>query len=661
MQRLWAYLTLPAEISEFEARYLQRMNRLAIIVFCLHLPAFAVVAALAGTSVVQAVVLTAFVLVGPVIAYLTFQNPRRLSVVYGFTAMLMGGLLVHFGQGPMQIEMHFYFFVLLALLVVFANPAVILVAAATVAVHHLLLWLLLPASAFNYDASVWSVVVHAVFVVLESVAAVFVARSFFTNVIGLEKIVGDRTSALDTRNRDLRLVLDNVGQGFLTVRADATMSEERSAILAEWLGPAPASNSFIDYVAVADADLAAWMSVCWEAAFDDYLPVDVAIAQLPTGFRHQGRHLSLRYQPIEDANGRLDSLLVVVSDVTAEVERQRTEFEHRELLAVLDWFGKDRSGYLDFLDETGGLIRRLVGANEAAPGEAMRWLHTIKGNTATFGVESVSALCHQLEDRLVDETRPLRTDEHAALAALWDGFVARLDALLGKQTARSVQVADHELEAVVVALAAGRPVDEISRTILGWRLEPVANQFTRLAEQAHRIGRGVGKDLDVGIETHGLRLAPERWASFWSSFVHAVRNAIDHGIEPPEERIQHGKSPRGQIGLVAMLDGGEVVIGISDDGRGIDWAALAVRAQNRGLASESRADLIDALFTDGISTRSAVTELSGRGVGLGCLRSACLADGGRVVVSSEPGAGTTMQFRFPSTVATRESGSTMRP
>src|SRR5499426_3014077 len=179
--KLWRYLFLPREISAFERSYLRRMNRIALIFFYLHVPAFVGVAALARTSMLQAAVLTPVVLIGPTVVYFWLRNPRALAVAYGFTAMVMGGLLVHFGQGPMQIEMHFYFFVLIALLSVFANPVVVLVAALTVALHHFVVWLVIPTSVFNYQASFWSVVVHSVFVVLESVAAVFVARTFFND------------------------------------------------------------------------------------------------------------------------------------------------------------------------------------------------------------------------------------------------------------------------------------------------------------------------------------------------------------------------------------------------------------------------------------------------------------------------------------------------
>src|SRR5262245_38928390 len=232
MMRLLRYLFLPREISAFERSYLRRMNRIALMFFYLHVPAFVGVAALAGTSSLQAAVLTPIVLIGPTAVYFWFSNPRALAVAYGFTAMVMGGLLVHFGQGPMQIEMHFYFFVLIALLSVFANPLVILIAAVTVALHHFVVWLVIPTSVFNYQASFWSVVVHSVFVVLESVAAVFVARSFFndyhkTNFALLEaRSLQQRVQAENTMVQqnivDLLQVVSEASDGNLTVRATTT-------------------------------------------------------------------------------------------------------------------------------------------------------------------------------------------------------------------------------------------------------------------------------------------------------------------------------------------------------------------------------------------------------------------------------------------------------
>ena len=179
MQAILPYLRLPAEMTDFESYYVRGMNRIALVAFACHLPLFVAVAWFNGTGPLLAAILTGAVLVVPLLAQQVLDNPRHVSMVHGFTAMLMGALLVHFGQGPVQIEMHFYFFSVLAVLAMFANPAVILTAAATVTVHHLTFWWFLPASVFNYDASFWVVGVHASFVVVESVAACFISRSFF--------------------------------------------------------------------------------------------------------------------------------------------------------------------------------------------------------------------------------------------------------------------------------------------------------------------------------------------------------------------------------------------------------------------------------------------------------------------------------------------------
>src|SRR5579859_5365641 len=181
MSKILKFLVLPKEITDFERRYLARVNRVALAFFAMHIPVFALIAWANDTRPLLAALLSAAVVAGPTIAYFTVRNPRLVSIVYGVTAMFMGGLLVHFGQGPVQIEMHFYFFSLVAMCAVFGNPLVIVAAAVTVALHHLIVWLVIPRSVFNYDAAWWVVAVHAAFVVLESVATCFISRSFFDN------------------------------------------------------------------------------------------------------------------------------------------------------------------------------------------------------------------------------------------------------------------------------------------------------------------------------------------------------------------------------------------------------------------------------------------------------------------------------------------------
>ncbi len=129
--------------------------------------------------------------------------------------------------------------------------------------------------------------------------------------------------------------------------------------------------------------------------------------------------------------------------------------------------------------------------------------------------------------------------------------------------------------------------------------------------------------------------------------IHIVRNALDHGLETEDDRIQAGKSAVGNLSLEAGKDEDSFWIQIKDDGRGIDFTRIAARARAAGLPHETRSDLVTALLTDGISTRSTVTELSGRGVGTSAVKEAVDKLGGRIDLESSPGSGTSWRFVLP--------------
>jgi len=152
--------------------------------------------------------------------------------------------------------------------------------------------------------------------------------------------------------------------------------------------------------------------------------------------------------------------------------------------------------------------------------------------------------------------------------------------------------------------------------------------------------------VDVKIHSDDVRLEPGGWSSFWAAMVHVVRNAVDHGIEDPETRVAAGKSEAGTLELYARRNDGQLVIGVRDDGRGIDWQRVRSLARQLGLPHASDSDLVDALFADRLTTRDHVSELSGRGVGLSALRQVVHELGGTIAVTSRPGGGTLFELRF---------------
>lgn len=475
----------------------------------------------------------------------------------------------------------------------------------------------------------------------------------------LTQLVAERTAELDARNGDMRRVLDNVGQGFLTINTKGEMSRERSRILETWFGKAPESGSFIEYLGRLDPTAAAWFSLGWDAVVEGTLPLEVTLDQLPKRLFLAGRHFQVEYRPILDANGALERALLVLSDVTAALERERAEADEREVTRLFTRIVADRAGFLEFFSEARALVDAV--SSGALDGERLkRSLHTLKGNAAIYGIDSVARLCHDLEDTLA-ETATLSEQAASPLCARWNELASKVRVLLGESRDR-LEISEDDYQQISKAVGAHAPHAEIQNMIQSWRLEPTESRLRRVAEHAEAFAARLEKaPPSVDIEHNQLRLRAEDWSEFWSASIHVVRNSIDHGLETPEERTQAGKSPEGHLGFRTRLTATHFSVEFSDDGRGIDWARVSEKAKASGLAVATRKDLIEALFADGLSTRDAVTQNSGRGVGLAAVRTACQKLGGAVEVESEAGKGSLFRFVWPAAVLGAQLRSSRSP
>jgi two-component system, chemotaxis family, sensor kinase CheA len=460
----------------------------------------------------------------------------------------------------------------------------------------------------------------------------------------LGQLVAERTSELDSRNADMRLVLDHVGQGFVMIGRDGTMSRERSAILERWLGPAPDSDRFADYLGQISQRTGAWFALGWQAVLDGELPLELELDQLPKALTVGERVIHIGYRPIFDAKEQLERVLAVLSDLTPELERSRAEADERELTLLCTRLFSDPDGIVEFRAEVDGLIDEI---GRGAELDALRRaLHTLKGSASLYGVDSMAVLGHELEEQL-NEHGSLSPEQIAPLVRRWTALKTKLDVLLENRSGR-LDVELDEYRELLQAIEQGAPRSHIQRTLLDWQLESVYARLARLAEHAERLADRLDKGpIEVRVEAGKLRLAREPWAEFWSSVVHVVRNAVDHGLEDPRERERLGKTVPARIVLAARVAGERLLVEVKDDGRGVDWDAVADKARAHGLPAATSADLVAALFTSGVSTRAIATDVSGRGVGLDVLKEACARSGGTIEVESRRGEGTTFRFSWP--------------
>jgi two-component system chemotaxis sensor kinase CheA len=670
MNRQWTkYLALPAEITPFEERFLARLNWVALVFFYLHIPVLMAVAWAAGTGPLYALAFSLVVITGPTIAYRAIRNPRWLSVVYGVTAMLMGGLLVHFGQGPVQIEMHFYFFALLAMLCMFANPTVNLAAALTVALHHLIVWWLLPRSVFNYDAQWWVVLVHAAFVILETVAACYISRQFFDNVIGLEKIVEARTATIRENQRDMQLILNNLEEGLVTINLDGRMSGETSRAVKTWFGAPLGGEDFAAWIGQRDAGFAEWFGLGLESLREGMLPAEVALSQLPVRLTDGGKTYSVRYQLITNANDQSDrisgedpsiprvgpagaeavpeKILVIVTDITEILSKDAVERHQGELLQLFQHMMRDKTGFLEFLAEADEIVRSLKDGRYDSRDHLKRLVHTLKGNSATFGLRRVSEICHQVENEIAEQCEvPARMDM-AALDQAWGQIRPDIEKLMGETRQCRIEIDDADYETILQALRDGVDAGIVARMMESWRLEPAMKRLERIEHQIGGIAERMNRNVSVSIEPNGLRFDSERYSPFWSAFIHVLRNAVDHGIEDREERRKGGKPEQSAIRVTTAMDGDRFVVTVEDDGPGVDWERLRTKAGELGVAAGAFDESVKLICMPGVSSKETVTELSGRGIGMGAVAAACEALGGTMEVKSRRGVGTRIEFVFP--------------
>ena len=198
---------------------------------------------------------------------------------------------------------------------------------------------------------------------------------------------------------------------------------------------------------------------------------------------------------------------------------------------------------------------------------------------------------------------------------------------------------------------------DLRESVMKARMQPVSNVFSKMPRMVRDLSQMLGRRVRLEMEGQETELDKSLLEAIKDPLTHAVRNAIDHGIETPDVRLAAGKNPEGTLKLRAAQEGSHVIVEVSDDGAGIKVEKVRDKAIERGIISAERAanssdrELLQLVFVPGFSTASAITNVSGRGVGMDVVRTNVEKIGGKVELDSRPGEGTTLRLRIPLTLA----------
>ena len=327
-----------------------------------------------------------------------------------------------------------------------------------------------------------------------------------------------------------------------------------------------------------------------------------------------------------------------------ETNPSEEDIEHEQFFETLTVIVEPRDKFQEAVDRVFSMIdvEELTVGLTSEPRE--KWNRHVKQAPTTASVESTHAQTVKVNmDRLDD-----LLDDVGELVIGRSRLIEK--ASFGE---------DYELQEITSLI--DKLTADIQSKVLTIRMIPLDVVMNRFPRMVRDLSKSENKEVELVVEGGGIELDRTVVDKVTEPMMHLLRNCIDHGIETPDERVKLGKHAKGLIRIVASRQQDHVLIEVSDDGRGIDFEGIRKTAVDRGIMKAQQAEsatgreLLDLIFKPGFSTKTEVTQVSGRGVGLDVVKKGVEDLGGSIVVTSSKGAGTTFSLWLPFTLAIIEA------
>lgn len=498
---------------------------------------------------------------------------------------------------------------------------------------------------------------------------------------GMIEKIQENAAQLKQKTADIQAMLQNMQQGILTVVEGGVVHAEYSAYLEtifetnDIAGRDLMALVFDDSAIGADArsQVDAAVHAClgedsMNFEFNAHLLVNEVAKRMPDG---REKWLDLSWSAITDETDTVVRLMLCVRDVTEirELTAQAGEQQRRlemigEILSISqDKFHDFVHSANGFLSENERMIRQHERADHSIVAALFRNMHTIKGNARTYSLQHLTNIVHEAEqayetlrradggpewnrDALMDDLARVReaVDRYATINAVTLGRSGEpaqggADYLMVERAhiSESLRVLDGADPANANDWQAAR--DAVRRMLSQLGTQGIGDALGGVIESLPSLAAELGKPAPVvHIDSHGHRVRSEIGATLKNVFMHLLRNSIDHGIESSEERRAADKAASGTIDIAVGVGGGELWFVLSDDGRGLALDRIRGIARERGWidadneAALTDEDVAELIFRPGFSTAHAVTEVSGRGVGMDAVRNFLKRDGGDIAL-----------------------------
>ncbi|MBK7003525.1 MAG: PAS domain S-box protein [Rhodoferax sp.] len=496
-----------------------------------------------------------------------------------------------------------------------------------------------------------------------------------------EQVILESHQALQTTQNQLRLLLDNSGEGFLTFGPDLLIDAQYSLACETMLGCSPAGCPAAEVFFHDDPVKANLFGTIITSVLSESDPdtQECMLSLLPTEIARAEIILKVEYKALDNSQ-----FMVVLTDITAQRHTESLLRQERQRLELIVMAVSDRRNFFETIDAfrefLGTDLPRMLQSRQAPlllAKDLYREIHTYKGLLSQFSFPSIPKVLHEIESRLASLLslgEALTIQQLGCLAssqtlqAPFEADLAVLSEALGEEfllygdSIVLTEAQARQLEMLAIRLLRGETVDtsvaEIRNllhaigTLCKVSFKDVLMGFDGLVKQAaQRMEKEVAPIEVLGVAD--IWIDPNAYRPFFRTLVHVFRNAVAHGLETPEARWEAEKDDAGKITCTVALQDNTIHLCIADDGAGINLQALRQRAITHGIyAADAVAHIPDdtiaqLIFRDNISTKKEVSDLAGRGIGLAAVLNATKNIGGAVVVRTMAGQGTRFLFTLP--------------
>lgn len=479
----------------------------------------------------------------------------------------------------------------------------------------------------------------------------------------LEVMVEQRTSEVRAANRVLDAMVNSLGQGFVLFGEDGICHPTHSKACETLMETDPSGKAVWDILNLSPSlkeDFKNW----YPALFLEPLPFEDLARFGPAEFKGtKNRHIKLEYHPMRDENSKVVGVVLVSTDKTDEIIANQFAERQKAYANMVVKMVKNKGQFLTFIQEARDMVKDLQREIEKWQKEVpnveylFRVMHTLKGCASVYSITSLQNLAHEYESELVilkeaevssirEKIPDLRNYIEKMSEAL-NSFIKENEALIGPAALRGercVEIPVATLEDFDQKLGQARLTNLQTEFEDVFLRQTVKSLISHYDEVVGPVALRLGKQVDaIEFEGGDIRILPQRYSELFSTFVHAFRNAIDHGLEIPEKRHESGKNPVGKIKFIcskkSIRGRNFLEFVIQDDGAGIHPDKIRAKMIELGrggqIEGQSDHDVIQHVFDAGFSTSKEVTDISGRGVGMDAIKSVAEKLGGTVEVFSE--------------------------